>query len=142
MASSHAMRAPMTICRSSKSIIDGSKKCKRHFIFSRPERAFAVLDASSNTACNRTSSDTPNSAQMTALPALEARFQQDLAWLELPAKPWLPPKIVDDGAVLDVAVIGGGQVGMAAAASFVDLGIGAVIYDQSPAGFEGPWATT
>lgn len=101
-----------------------------------------MLDASSNTACNRTSSDTPNSAPTTALAALEARFQQDLAWLELPAKPWVPPKIVNDRAVLDVAVIGGGQAGMAAAASLLHLGIDAVIYDQSPAGFEGPWATT
>ena len=76
------------------------------------------------------------------LAALEARLQQDLAWLELPAKSWVPPKTVDGQQVLDVAVIGGGQAGMAAAVSLLHLGINAVIYDQSPAGFEGPWATT
>ncbi|AKZ65364.1 FAD-dependent oxidoreductase [Herbaspirillum hiltneri N3] len=76
------------------------------------------------------------------LAALEARLQQDLAWLELPAKSWVPPRMADDQPVLDVAVIGGGQAGMAAAVSLLHLGINAVIYDQSPAGFEGPWATT
>jgi cation diffusion facilitator CzcD-associated flavoprotein CzcO len=76
------------------------------------------------------------------LAALEARLRQDLAWLELPAKSWVPPKTVDNQPVLDVAVIGGGQAGMAAAVSLLHLGINAVIYDQSPAGFEGPWATT
>jgi len=76
------------------------------------------------------------------LAALEARLQQDLAWLELPAKSWVPPRMAEDQPVLDVAVIGGGQAGMAAAVSLLHLGINAVIYDQSPAGFEGPWATT
>lgn len=76
------------------------------------------------------------------LAALEARLQQDLAWLELPAKSWVPAKTVDQQAVLDVAVIGGGQAGMAAAVSLLHLGINAVIYDQSADGYEGPWATT
>ncbi|WP_016833695.1 FAD/NAD(P)-binding protein, partial [Herbaspirillum lusitanum] len=76
------------------------------------------------------------------LAALEARLRQDLAWLELPAKSWVPQKTVDNQPVLDVAVIGGGQAGMAAAVSLLHLGVNAVIYDQSPAGFEGPWATT
>ncbi|WP_211462293.1 flavin-containing monooxygenase [Collimonas silvisoli] len=76
------------------------------------------------------------------LAALEARLQQELAWLDLPAKSWVPPLMLDGLAVLDAAVIGGGQAGMAAAASLLQLGIGAVIFDQSPAGYEGPWATT
>ena len=57
------------------------------------------------------------------LAALEARLRQDLAWLELPAKSWIPPKTVDNQPVLDVAVIGGGQAGMAAAVSLLHLGI-------------------
>ena len=81
-------------------------------------------------------------ANASGLAALEARLQQDLAWLELPAKSWVPPKSVDGKPVLDVAIIGGGQAGMAAAVSLQHLGINALIYDQSPAGFEGPWATT
>ena len=76
------------------------------------------------------------------LAALEARLQQDIAWLDLPAKAWVPAMTRDQQTVLDVAVIGGGQAGMAAAVSLLHLGINAVIYDQSPAGFEGPWATT
>ena len=76
------------------------------------------------------------------LDALEARLRQDLAWLELPAKSWVPPRTVDGRPVLEVAIIGGGQAGMAVAVSLIHLGVNAVIYDQSPDGFEGPWATT
>ncbi len=83
-----------------------------------------------------------NSSPETRLAALEARLQQDLAWLDLPAKSWVPSLTLDGESVLDVAIIGGGQAGMAAAVSLNHLGIGAVIFDQSPAGFEGPWATT
>ena len=44
--------------------------------------------------------------------------------------------------VLPVAVIGGGMGGMAASAALRFLGVNAPIFDRSPAGFEGPWATT
>lgn len=76
------------------------------------------------------------------LPALETRLRQDLAWLELPAKRWVPARTHDGQPVLDVAIIGGGMAGLAAATSLTHLGVGAVIFDQSPRGFEGPWATT
>jgi cation diffusion facilitator CzcD-associated flavoprotein CzcO len=76
------------------------------------------------------------------LAALEARLQQDLDWLELPAKEWMPATVIDGQPVLDVAIIGGGQAGMAVWVSLQHLGIKAVIFDQSPAGFEGPWVTT
>ncbi|VVE48219.1 FAD-dependent urate hydroxylase [Pandoraea pneumonica] len=76
------------------------------------------------------------------LPALETRLRQDLAWLELPAKRWVPARTQDGQPVLDVAIIGGGMAGLAAATSLTHLGVGAVIFDQSPRGFEGPWATT
>lgn len=82
----------------------------------------------------------PTSA--TGLRALEARLRQDLAWLELPARRWVPERTFRDQPVLDVAIIGGGMAGLAAAASLAHLGVGAVIFDQSPRGFEGPWATT
>ncbi|VVE05704.1 FAD-dependent oxidoreductase [Pandoraea capi] len=78
----------------------------------------------------------------TGLPALEARLRQDLAWLELPARRWVPERTHNGQPVLDVAIIGGGMAGLAAAASLTHLGVGAVIFDQSPRGFEGPWATT
>ncbi|CAJ0787440.1 FAD-dependent urate hydroxylase [Ralstonia mannitolilytica] len=83
-----------------------------------------------------------NAPHATGLAALEARLRQDLAWLELPAKAWTLPHNVNGEPVLDVAVIGGGMAGLAAAASLKHLGVGAVVFDRSPAGFEGPWATT
>lgn len=78
----------------------------------------------------------------TGLTALEARLRQDLAWLDLPAKPWIKPRFCEGAAVLDVAIIGGGMAGLALAAELRNLGVAAVIFDQSAAGFEGPWATT
>jgi len=76
------------------------------------------------------------------LAALEARLRQDLAWLDLPANPWVKPRVSNGAVVLDVAIIGGGMAGLALAAELRHLGVAAVIFDQSPAGFEGPWATT
>ena len=78
----------------------------------------------------------------TGLAALEARLRQDLAWLDLPANPWVKPRLDQDAPVLDVAIIGGGMAGLALAAELRHLGVAAVIFDQAPAGFEGPWATT
>ncbi|QIL70766.1 NAD(P)/FAD-dependent oxidoreductase [Diaphorobacter sp. HDW4B] len=76
------------------------------------------------------------------LEALEARVRQDLAWLDLPAKNWLPTTEMNGEEVLPVAVIGAGMGGMAASAALRFLGVNAPIFDRSPAGFEGPWATT
>lgn len=76
------------------------------------------------------------------LAALEARLRQDLAWLELPAKRWMPSRTIDGQSVLDVAIIGGGMAGMAASAALNHVGIDAPIFDRAPEGYEGPWATT
>ncbi|WP_395026366.1 NAD(P)-binding domain-containing protein [Comamonas odontotermitis] len=76
------------------------------------------------------------------LDALEARVHQDLAWLDLPAKDWVPETMLNGEPVLPVAIIGGGMSGMAACAALRFMGVQAEIFDQSPAGFEGPWATT
>lgn len=76
------------------------------------------------------------------LPALEARLREDLAWLDLPAQPWVKPHQLDGQPLLEVAVIGGGMAGMAVAAELGHLGVRAVVFDQAPQGFEGPWATT
>ncbi|MFJ3045660.1 SidA/IucD/PvdA family monooxygenase [Herbaspirillum chlorophenolicum] len=76
------------------------------------------------------------------LAALEARLRQDIEWLALPGKAWTPQTERDGVAVLDVAIIGGGQAGMAASVALSHLGIPNVIYDQSSKDFEGPWATT
>ncbi|MFE1572243.1 NAD(P)-binding domain-containing protein [Comamonas odontotermitis] len=76
------------------------------------------------------------------LDALEARVRQDLAWLDLPAKDWVPETTLNGEPVLPVAIIGGGMSGMAACAALRFMGVQAEIFDQSPAGFEGPWAIT
>ncbi len=76
------------------------------------------------------------------LPALEARLRQDQAWLELPARAWMPAGKHAGQAVHDVIIVGGGMAGMAACAALKHLGIKATIFDRAPAGFEGPWATT
>lgn len=82
------------------------------------------------------------SASPIGLAALERRLAQDLGYLGWPAKPWMPPCEVDGETVLDVAIVGGGQAGLAAAAALAQQGIRAVIFDRAPAGREGPWATT
>ena len=83
--------------------------------------------------------DTPHSE---GLAALERRLAQDLQYLGWPARRWMAPSHHTDGPVLDVAIIGGGQSGLAAAVGFAQQGIDAVVFDRAPAGFEGPWATT
>lgn len=77
------------------------------------------------------------------LQQLEARLAQDLVWLNLPAKPWVPSRTVDGQEVLDVAIVGGGMLGMVSAAALRNLGIDNVtIFDRAPAGREGPWVTS
>ncbi|HEY9064049.1 MAG TPA: NAD(P)/FAD-dependent oxidoreductase [Burkholderiaceae bacterium] len=77
------------------------------------------------------------------LAVLEARLRQDLQWLGLPARRWVPAAACSDGLeVVDVAIVGAGMAGLALAASLTHLGIQARLYDRAPAGFEGPWATT
>jgi NADPH-dependent 2,4-dienoyl-CoA reductase/sulfur reductase-like enzyme len=83
------------------------------------------------------------------LQALQARLAHDLRCLGLPAKDWMPPprrcRAAPDGqdaTVLDVAIIGAGQAGLAAGLALRLLGIHPVLFDRAPAGLEGPWVTT
>jgi FAD-dependent urate hydroxylase len=76
------------------------------------------------------------------LAALEQRLAQDLAWLELPAKPWVIPALENGEAILEVAIIGAGMAGMAAATALKLKGIPAHIFDRAEPGLEGPWVTT
>jgi cation diffusion facilitator CzcD-associated flavoprotein CzcO len=74
------------------------------------------------------------------LPALEARLRQDMAFLNLPPKPWVPES--DEPGLLDVLVIGGGLNGLTAAAALRFLGITRMlVLDRSEPGTEGPWVT-
>ena len=85
---------------------------------------------------------TPPSHSADGLAALEARLHEDLDWLELPAPSWVPARSVDAQRVLDVAIIGAGMAGLAASAELRLLGIdNQRLFDQAPAGHEGPWVT-
>ena len=77
------------------------------------------------------------------LDALEAELRRDLERLELPGKPWVPQRETAEGRpVADVAVVGAGMCGLAAAAALRLLGIERVrVLDRAPAGGEGPWVT-
>ncbi len=77
------------------------------------------------------------------LDALEARLAQDLAWLELPAKSWVPSREVDGQRVRDVVVVGAGMAGLVASGMLKRLGVdNHVLFDRAPAGSEGPWVTS
>jgi len=83
-----------------------------------------------------------SSTQTAGLAALEDRIRQDLDYLGLPAKNWTSPLSHPEGEVQDVVIVGGGMSGLAVSAALAFNGVRAEIYDQSPAGLEGPWATT
>lgn len=76
------------------------------------------------------------------LRALERRLAQDLIWLDLPARRWVPDAQVEGEPLLDVIVVGAGMAGLAAGTALEHLGMQAVLLDQASEGFEGPWATT
>jgi cation diffusion facilitator CzcD-associated flavoprotein CzcO len=82
---------------------------------------------------------TPGTA---GLAALEERLRQDLAWLQLPAKPWVPRRVVDGQDVVDVVIIGAGMAGLVASAMLKRLGVdNQLVLDRALAGHEGPWIT-
>lgn len=82
------------------------------------------------------------SIEKAGLEKLEARLQEDLSRLELPAKAWVHEHTVATQKVEEVVIIGGGMAGLTAAAALRFLGINPVVLDASPVGYEGPWATT
>ncbi|QHJ01227.1 NAD(P)-binding domain-containing protein [Xylophilus rhododendri] len=88
------------------------------------------------------STSLPFHTRAQGLAALESRLAQDLSYLGWPAKRWMPALTHEGEPVLDVAIIGGGQAGLAAWVGLAQQGIRAVVLDRAPAGFEGPWATT
>ena len=80
--------------------------------------------------------------QAMGLPALAQRLAHDLACLQLPAPRWTPELQHQGQPVADVAIIGAGMAGLALAAALVHRGMAVTVYDEAPAGLEGPWATT
>lgn len=77
------------------------------------------------------------------LVALERRLAHDLVLLNYPPANWVKPRTHSGGAhVHDVAFVGAGTCGMAAAFALMREGIGnVVLFDRSPEGREGPWVT-
>lgn len=74
-----------------------------------------------------------------SLAALETRLREELALLNLPAKPWLTAR----AGVRDVLIIGAGVSGLCAAAALKFLGVADIdVLDRAPAGLEGPWLTS
>ena len=80
-----------------------------------------------------------------SLAELEARLARDLDLLALsqPAKDWLEPCAHPEwGPVLDIAIVGAGMAGLSAGFALKCLGVRNMrVFDRSPEGFEGPWAT-
>jgi glycine/D-amino acid oxidase-like deaminating enzyme len=77
------------------------------------------------------------------LDRLEARLREDIRWLGLPAKEWSVPRIHRGANVLDVAIIGGGMLGLVACAALRNIGIHNIrVFDKATEGREGPWITS
>jgi cation diffusion facilitator CzcD-associated flavoprotein CzcO len=86
----------------------------------------------------------PQDSGPRSLAELEARFARDLELLTLPPrKEWLEPQAHPQwGPMLDVAIVGAGMAGLAAAFALKSLGVRRLqVFDRAPRGFEGPWAT-
>ena len=76
------------------------------------------------------------------LAALETRLDRELALTGFARPEWVRPRTFEGETVLDVAVIGGGQCGLATAMGLRREGVtNVMIFDDSPAGYEGPWET-
>ncbi len=79
---------------------------------------------------------------MDDLATLEATVRRDLDLLAYPVHPWVPRRRPRDETVLDVAIVGGGQGGLATAFGLMRERITNVrVFDRNPAGREGPWVT-
>ena len=82
------------------------------------------------------------SGLQSGLPALAQRLAYELACLQLPAERWTQVRHIDGQPVADVAIIGAGMAGLALQAALQQRGVLVQVFDQAPAGLEGPWATT
>src|SRR6266851_7758218 len=77
-----------------------------------------------------------------SLEELEAVARRDLAYTAYPAHPWVPSRVQDGEKLLDVAIIGAGQGGLATAFGLLRERITNIaVFDRNPEGLEGPWVT-
>jgi cation diffusion facilitator CzcD-associated flavoprotein CzcO len=73
---------------------------------------------------------------------LEEQVVRDLSLTDYPARDWVIGRSDGDGHVYDVAIVGAGQGGLAAAFGLMRERVtNIVVVDQSAAGAEGPWVT-
>lgn len=80
------------------------------------------------------------SATTPELQTLQDQVHHDLDCIYYPEDPFIPCNCEEDDQVLDVAIVGGGQCGMAAAFALMKLGVMHIkILDASLAGKEGCW---
>jgi FAD-dependent urate hydroxylase len=78
-----------------------------------------------------------------ALAAHDRAVARDLELLNLPPGNWPATVIAPDGRpALDVAIVGAGMLGIAAAAALIFKGVRNIaLFDRAKAGREGPWVT-
>ena len=75
-----------------------------------------------------------------ALDELAERARFELACVDYPAREWVQPRFSDGAKVLDVAIVGGGQNGLAVAFRLLRERVTNIrILDRSPRGLSGPW---
>lgn len=75
--------------------------------------------------------------------ALEEAIKRDLHILEYPNREWVRSRQTSTGQnIQDVAIIGGGQGGLAVAFGLIREKVhNIIVIDENPPGFEGPWLT-
>ena len=77
-----------------------------------------------------------------SLHELKILVRRDLAFTDYPAHPWVPARHHHGRRVLDVAIIGGGQGGLATAFGLMREKITKIeVFDRAAPGQEGPWVT-
>jgi cation diffusion facilitator CzcD-associated flavoprotein CzcO len=79
---------------------------------------------------------------VSGLAQLEADLARQLALIGHGGPDWTRGRSVDGVRVLEVAIVGGGQSGLAAAFGLLRERVSnIVVIDENPAGYEGPWET-
>src|SRR5271156_6110451 len=77
-----------------------------------------------------------------SLEELEEVVRRDLAYTGYPAPAWVPGRELHGQRLLDVAIVGAGQGGLATAFDLIRERITNIeVFDRNPAGLEGPWVT-
>jgi cation diffusion facilitator CzcD-associated flavoprotein CzcO len=77
------------------------------------------------------------------LAKLQQQVAQDLAYMDFPARPWVPPRFLPSGQrVLDVVVVGAGLNGLAITFGLLRERVTNIVtIDRAPRRREGPWLT-